>query len=177
MKKIITFVGVSLLLILGIYVYFIELGYFTPDETAIYYTQNENDYYIVSLCPGNELILSHSYADRDNSIYAAEQTIWSISGEQGRKLLGQFYILGESLFGIRKAPLDTCTVDLNMKCISYLNYNTIDASNEYEGAFMEQLVYISDNYFVMDDMILDRINSEEDLPFAARLPLSFLGAN
>jgi len=151
--------------------------YKTPEEEAIYWRQNGADHIMITLCPENEIILSHSYADTEQGIYAAEQTIWRVGGEKGKKLFSSYYVLGNSLFGIKKAPKDTFPVDLNMKCVSYLNYNTVDASSAYDGITEEQIVYISENYFILDDLILSRVESEEEIPFEARLPLAFLGSN
>ena len=83
------------------------------------------------------------------------------------------YLLGDSWFSVRKAPYDTKPYHLNLTFVDYRSFNVTNPSHFSDGQKFTDDIYLSDEYFIRQDEIFQRIEADE-IPKELVLPLTKL---
>lgn len=149
--------------------------YVTPDEERFYLYNDENTYLMVSMYPDNEIIIDQFYFDNAGNM-AAESRTFDIKGQTCKKLFGNYYFYGNSIFSVlnlQKAPENTKPAFVSMTCTSYTSYGIDETGREKEGSINQGYIYYSDDQFIINDMVFNRIE-EEDIPSEIILLISVL---
>lgn len=175
-KSVWDFVGFILgilFLIWAFSVYSSSSPYRVPDETKFYYLQTGNNYRLMALDTDSTLWDYQAYYDPQTHAMAASRACFLLSGETGRHLFGSYYLIGDSWFSVRKAPYDTKPYHLNLIFVDYQSFNVSNSSRFSDGQEFTDDIYLSDEYFIRQDEIFQRIEADE-IPKELVLPLSKL---
>ncbi len=172
-KSVLDFVGFILgilFLVWAFRVYSSFSPYRAPDETKFYYLQSGNNYRLMALDTDSTLWDYQTYYDPQAQAMAASRACFLLSGETGRHLFGSYYLLGDSWFSVRKAPYDTKPYYLNLTFVDYRSFNVTNPSHFSDGQKFTDDIYLSDEYFIRQDEIFQRIEADE-IPKELVLPL------
>lgn len=172
-KSVLDFIGFILgilFLVWAFRVYSSFSPYRAPDETKFYYLQSGNNYRLMALDTESTLWDYQTYYDPQAQAMAASRACFLLSGETGRHLFGSYYLIGDSWFSARKAPYDTKPYHLNLTFVDYQSFNVTNPSYFSDGQKFTDDIYLSDEYFIRQDEIFQRIEADE-IPKELVLPL------
>ena len=163
-----TIVFVAAFVLVGAYLLG-DTPYTTPNEDAYYLCEEDGICFVAATGANNVITLAQTYYGADG--IAAESRVFTVKGIAGKKIIGPYYLLGESVFGIRKAPYDTRPAAVTLTCTEYNSYGIDSTNREKEGSKIKGVLYQSEKYLILDNQIHERI-AEEDLPAEVLLPLA-----
>lgn len=161
MKKVVSFVLTVAFVVAAIWFYNVKKLYTSPSEAKFYLQTFWYDLTPVDVVAEVKeddkitLMVVGEYPDTEEPFdyYVS----YKVSGVQGKKIWGQYYLVGDSLLSIKKAPYDTVPYIFKMK--------VLDTSREdmtVGEVFSDQLIYMSDDYFITDDFELMSLDKYGD---------------
>ena len=139
-------------------------------KQKFYYLQSGNNYCLMALDTDSTLWDYQTYYDPQAQAMAASRACFLLSGETGRHFVWLLLFDRRFLVLRPKSSYDTKAYHLNLTFVDYRSFNVTNPSHFSDGQKFTDDIYLSDEYFIRQDEIFQRIEADE-IPKELVLPL------